>query len=135
MKTTFGALLVSGLHPLSLLHALAKPKEVVREFRFSASPAKVNLGVGRDFLAWTYNGLVVRGRGSHLSICRQDRTSAHRSLAVPTHRVGRHLGGTVFPSTPSYTGFYEGIDIQLRAHPGAALYRVPPQSPQRSDGI
>jgi FtsP/CotA-like multicopper oxidase with cupredoxin domain len=56
LKTAFGTILVSGLHPLSLLHALAKPKEVVGEFRFSASPAKVNLGVGQDFLAWTYNG-------------------------------------------------------------------------------
>jgi len=28
----------------------------VREFRFSASKARVNLGIGPDFVAWTYNG-------------------------------------------------------------------------------
>jgi FtsP/CotA-like multicopper oxidase with cupredoxin domain len=30
----------------------------VREFRFSESPARVNLGRGPDFIAWTYNGQV-----------------------------------------------------------------------------
>ena len=58
LKTTVGAILASGLRPLSLLHALPEPKGQVREFRFSASPATVNLGLGRDFLAWTYNGQV-----------------------------------------------------------------------------
>ena len=33
-------------------------KRTVREFRFSASVAKVNLGAGPDFTAWTYNGQV-----------------------------------------------------------------------------
>ena len=58
LKTTVGAILASGLRPLSLLHALPEPKGQVREFRFSASSATVNLGLGRDFLAWTYNGQV-----------------------------------------------------------------------------
>jgi FtsP/CotA-like multicopper oxidase with cupredoxin domain len=30
----------------------------IREFHFSASPAKVNLGAGPDFIAWAYNGQV-----------------------------------------------------------------------------
>jgi len=58
VKTISGAILASGLHPLSLLQALAEPKAQVREFRLSASPATVNLGFGRDFAAWTYNGEV-----------------------------------------------------------------------------
>jgi FtsP/CotA-like multicopper oxidase with cupredoxin domain len=58
LKTTLGAILASGLPAFSLSHALGKPKKAVREFRFSASPAKVNLGVGPDFVAWTYNGQV-----------------------------------------------------------------------------
>jgi len=58
VKAALGAILVSGLRPLSLLQALAMPKKVMREFSFFASPAQVNLGVGRDFLAWTYNGVV-----------------------------------------------------------------------------
>jgi len=33
-------------------------KKTVREFHFSASKAKVNLGAGPDFIAWTYNGRV-----------------------------------------------------------------------------
>jgi FtsP/CotA-like multicopper oxidase with cupredoxin domain len=36
----------------------AQQKKTVREFLFSASPAKVNLGAGPDFTAWTYNGQV-----------------------------------------------------------------------------
>jgi FtsP/CotA-like multicopper oxidase with cupredoxin domain len=56
VKTAFGAILASGLRPLSLLQAFAEPKAQVREFNLSASVARVNLGIGPDFLAWTYNG-------------------------------------------------------------------------------
>jgi multicopper oxidase len=60
LKTAIGAgvaLQVPGvlLHPLS---ARATSRGPVREFRFSASRAKVNLGRGPDFVAWTYNGRV-----------------------------------------------------------------------------
>ena len=38
--------------------ARAGQKKTVREFYFSASQAKVNLGAGPDFTAWTYNGRI-----------------------------------------------------------------------------
>jgi len=38
--------------------ALAGTGKPVREFHFSASPAKVSLGSGSEFTAWTYNGQV-----------------------------------------------------------------------------
>lgn len=41
-----------------LYKVLAQPKSQVREFRFSASQARVNLGAGPDFIAWTYNGKI-----------------------------------------------------------------------------
>lgn len=58
MKTTLGAVVATGLPVFSLPSAFSKPKRQVREFRFFASKAKVNLGVGPDFVAWTYNGQV-----------------------------------------------------------------------------
>ncbi len=59
LKTAIGAgvaLQVPGvlLHPFSARPATGP----IREFRFSASRAKVNLGRGPDFVAWTYNGRV-----------------------------------------------------------------------------
>ncbi|MEJ2102203.1 MAG: multicopper oxidase family protein, partial [Desulfobacterales bacterium] len=36
----------------------AGQKKTATEFHFSASQAKVNLGAGPDFIAWTYNGRV-----------------------------------------------------------------------------
>jgi len=52
LKTTLGAVLATGFPIFSLPHALSKPKTSVREFRFSASKARVNLGAGPDFTAW-----------------------------------------------------------------------------------
>lgn len=47
-----------GIAP-GLMHlAHASSGKRVREYRFTASKAKVNLGSGPDFLAWTYNGQV-----------------------------------------------------------------------------
>ena len=56
LKTTLGTILATGLPVFSLPQALSKQKRRVREFRFSASKARVNLGIGPDFVAWTYNG-------------------------------------------------------------------------------
>jgi FtsP/CotA-like multicopper oxidase with cupredoxin domain len=58
LKTTLGALLVGGFSGLSVADLLAGPVKPVREFRFSASEAMVNLGEGPGFMAWTYNGQV-----------------------------------------------------------------------------
>ena len=49
-----GACLPAGLFS----KALAGTGKPVREFHFSASPAKVSLGSGPEFMAWTYNGQV-----------------------------------------------------------------------------
>ena len=60
LRTTIGAgiaLQVPGFL-LGTLNAATSPKKTVREFRFNASPAKVSLGRGPEFTAWTYNGQV-----------------------------------------------------------------------------
>jgi len=53
---TAAALTCSPTPLLALSHATTKA--AVREFRLSASRARVNLGAGPDFWAWTYNGRV-----------------------------------------------------------------------------
>jgi FtsP/CotA-like multicopper oxidase with cupredoxin domain len=58
LKTTLGTLLATGLPGASLTEALSKSKKPVKEFRFHASKARVNLGVGSHFTAWTYNGRI-----------------------------------------------------------------------------
>ena len=58
LKTTVGVAVAAGLPVVPLPYARSQPKQSVREFRFSASPARVNLGTGHDFIAWTYNGQV-----------------------------------------------------------------------------
>ena len=59
LKTTAGVVLSAGAGlslPISLTAGAAGKR--VRKFNFSASVAKVNLGVGPDFKAWAYNGRV-----------------------------------------------------------------------------
>lgn len=58
LKTAVGAVVAAGMPHVRLRHASAQAKRLVKEFRFSASPARVNLGAGPDFIAWTYNGQV-----------------------------------------------------------------------------
>lgn len=58
LKTSLGAALAAGLPGLALPQARPQSLRPTREFRFSATPAKVNLGTGPDFVAWTYNGQV-----------------------------------------------------------------------------
>lgn len=58
LKTTLGAALATGLPVYPLSYALSESKRQVREFNLSASKARVNLGVGPDFIAWTYNGQI-----------------------------------------------------------------------------
>jgi FtsP/CotA-like multicopper oxidase with cupredoxin domain len=58
LKTAVGAAVAAGLPAFPLAYARSQPKQRVREFQFSASPARVNLGAGPDFTAWTYNGQV-----------------------------------------------------------------------------
>ncbi len=58
LKTAVGAAVAAGMPAFPLRSAFAQPKKAAREFRFSASPARVNLGAGPDFVAWTYNGQV-----------------------------------------------------------------------------
>jgi FtsP/CotA-like multicopper oxidase with cupredoxin domain len=58
LKTAVGAVVAAGMPQVSLRLASAQAKRQVKEFRFSASPARVNLGAGPDFIAWTYNGQI-----------------------------------------------------------------------------
>jgi FtsP/CotA-like multicopper oxidase with cupredoxin domain len=54
MGTALGAVMTPGV----VLDVFAKQTKPVREFHFAASKARVNLGVGKDFVAWTYNGQI-----------------------------------------------------------------------------
>ena len=58
IKTTLGATLALGLPTALMPYSYASGSKKVREFHFSASRAKVNLGAGPNFWAWTYNGQV-----------------------------------------------------------------------------
>lgn len=56
LKTTVGTILATGLSGLSLTNVLSSSGRPIKEFRFYASKAKVDLGAGFEFTAWTYNG-------------------------------------------------------------------------------
>jgi FtsP/CotA-like multicopper oxidase with cupredoxin domain len=58
LKTAVGGAVAFGIAHVPLQRALSQSKGRIREFRFSASPARVNLGAGPDFIAWTYNGQI-----------------------------------------------------------------------------
>jgi len=58
LKTALGAVLAGGLPVFMPTPVYSRAKKLVREFRFSASPASVNLGQGSDFVAWTYDGKI-----------------------------------------------------------------------------
>ncbi|MDH4266924.1 MAG: multicopper oxidase family protein, partial [Deltaproteobacteria bacterium] len=58
LKTTLGSILAAGIPTYSFASTTSQPKRAVREFRFSASQAKINLGQGPSFIAWTFNGQV-----------------------------------------------------------------------------
>ena len=57
LKSTMGVL-ASSIPMVSFSQGFAAKQKAVREFRFSATPARVNLGRGSDFIAWTYNGQI-----------------------------------------------------------------------------
>jgi FtsP/CotA-like multicopper oxidase with cupredoxin domain len=58
LKTTLGAFLTAGFSGFPVADVFPESTRPIREFKFSASPARVNLGLGPDFTAWTYNGRV-----------------------------------------------------------------------------
>ncbi len=58
LKTGAAALVGASMPVAFSSLARGGQKKTVREFHFSASTAKVNLGAGPDFTAWTYNGQV-----------------------------------------------------------------------------
>jgi FtsP/CotA-like multicopper oxidase with cupredoxin domain len=58
LKSVMGTALGAAMAPGVALDVLAQQNKTLREFRFSASRARVNLGVGQDFVAWTYNGQI-----------------------------------------------------------------------------
>lgn len=58
LQTSIGTILGASVSPFFLQNAFSRPTKTVREFRLSASVAKVNLGQGPDFVAWTFNGQV-----------------------------------------------------------------------------
>ncbi len=58
LKAAVGTVAATGFFGPSLKEVLGKPPRPIREFRFHASPARVNLGGGPDLVAWTYNGQI-----------------------------------------------------------------------------
>lgn len=58
LKAALGTAMAMGLPAFSAREGLSAAERRVREFRLTASLAKVNLGTGPDFVAWTYNGQV-----------------------------------------------------------------------------
>jgi FtsP/CotA-like multicopper oxidase with cupredoxin domain len=58
LRTTLGTLVAAGFSGILLTDIFPETRRSIREFRFSASQATVNLGVGPDFNALTYNGRV-----------------------------------------------------------------------------
>ena len=58
LKTALGAIISTGLPIFPAAYGAPKKTARVREFHFSASPTRVNLGVGPEFTAWTYNGQI-----------------------------------------------------------------------------
>jgi FtsP/CotA-like multicopper oxidase with cupredoxin domain len=58
LKTILGTLGAAGITGFSARDIFSKSKQPIREFHFSASKAKVSLGAGPEFTAWTYNGQV-----------------------------------------------------------------------------
>jgi FtsP/CotA-like multicopper oxidase with cupredoxin domain len=58
LKTGAAALVGAGMPVAFSSLVRGEQKKTVREFHFSASQAKVNLGAGPDFIAWTYNGRI-----------------------------------------------------------------------------
>jgi FtsP/CotA-like multicopper oxidase with cupredoxin domain len=58
LKSTLSATALSFLPTPLITLSHAKTEPAVREFRFSASRTRVNLGAGPEFWAWTYNGQV-----------------------------------------------------------------------------
>jgi FtsP/CotA-like multicopper oxidase with cupredoxin domain len=58
LKAALGTAMAMGLPALSARKVFSAAERRVKEFRLTASLAKVNLGTGPDFVAWTYNGQV-----------------------------------------------------------------------------
>ena len=58
LKTGTAALLGAGMPGVFSSLVRAEGNKSVREFHFSASATRVDLGAGPDFIAWTYNGQV-----------------------------------------------------------------------------
>ena len=58
LKAAAGTALGAVFPPVLSSTAFAGTSKPVREFHFSASKARINLGAGEDFVAWTYNGQV-----------------------------------------------------------------------------
>jgi FtsP/CotA-like multicopper oxidase with cupredoxin domain len=58
LKTMLGATATLSLPSWMNPHYSEGAAAKVKEFKFSASRAKINLGAGPDFWAWTYNGQV-----------------------------------------------------------------------------
>jgi FtsP/CotA-like multicopper oxidase with cupredoxin domain len=56
LKTGLTGTALSWLYTPLVSFSQTGEKPAVREFSFSASRARVNLGSGPDFWAWTYNG-------------------------------------------------------------------------------
>ena len=56
LKMALGVAAGACLPALSGPKSPAAANQRVKEFRFSASPTRINLGVGPEFTAWCYNG-------------------------------------------------------------------------------
>jgi FtsP/CotA-like multicopper oxidase with cupredoxin domain len=58
LKTALGSLVATGIPGFPLKDLWSDSTRPAKEFNLSTSQAKVNLGVGPEFTAWTYNGTV-----------------------------------------------------------------------------
>jgi len=58
LKTGAAALMGGAMPDVFSSLVMGEETKSVKEFHFSASAAKINLGAGPEFMAWTYNGQV-----------------------------------------------------------------------------
>lgn len=127
LKRVLGTLFATGFQGLSVPGVFSEAKKSIKEFRLYPSPARVNLGAGPNFIAWTYNGQVP---GPEIRVKEGDlvRVTLKNYLPEPTtihwHGVPVPNGMDGVPSVtqnpvlPGQTFVYEFI----ASPPGTYLY-------------
>jgi FtsP/CotA-like multicopper oxidase with cupredoxin domain len=127
LKAGLGSMIAAGISGSLLPSVYSQAKSKVSEFRFFASQAKINLGRGPTFVAWTFNGAVpgpeIRVReGEMIRVILKnylpEGTTIHwHGVPVPNAMDGVP-GVTQKPVMPGETFIYE-----FEAHPaGSYIY-------------